>query len=246
MSEVDAVFDDLLEDAAIDPVRELLKDEDTAHLYLMERWLTDAVAKLRDARREAGLTQEEVAERLGTKQPAIARLERDHEGRFSLRRFVEHALACGALPLDIVLKSSENAREYALENPDEPTTETAYESWITAPIAQAAAPEEHELYGAIGSWHSGRISLDQWDVFDCFYGEIDRGINIPVPSYGDFAAYRNALVHAGHVWEGASTRDVSERPGAFSCKKRYQNLSRNCFTSRPKKELEGQGFKVVS
>ena len=54
-------------DALTDLTRRLLEDDEVAYAYLMESWLTAAAGKLREARREAGLTQEEVAERLGTK-----------------------------------------------------------------------------------------------------------------------------------------------------------------------------------
>lgn len=141
MNEGDAVLEDMLEDAAVDPVRELLEDEDTAYRYLAERWLTDVAAKLRDARREANLTQGDVAELLGTKQPAIARLERDHEGKFSLRRFVEYALACGALPFDLSLESAEELRRCALDYPSEPITETAYESWLGGAVVKGSVTE---------------------------------------------------------------------------------------------------------
>lgn len=125
MSEVEV--SERKESALADLARELLEDEETAYEYLKEGWIASAVASLREARREAGLSQEEVANVMGTKQPAIARLEKDHEGSFSLRRFAEYALACDVLPLDILLKPAEILREHALNDPEAPKTELAYE-----------------------------------------------------------------------------------------------------------------------
>jgi transcriptional regulator with XRE-family HTH domain len=131
-------------DATVDLEREILEEsEDTAYAYLAQSWLTSAIDRLWDARRQAGLTQAEVAQRLNTKQPAIARLEKDSEGSLSLRRYVEYALACGVLPLDISLKPAAALRQYALGDPEAPRTESAYKAWsmdvpvqgnVTAPI----------------------------------------------------------------------------------------------------------------
>jgi transcriptional regulator with XRE-family HTH domain len=54
----------------------------------------DAGALIREARRRAGLTQAELAERLGTTQSAIARLERGGTEP-SFERVVDAARACG-------------------------------------------------------------------------------------------------------------------------------------------------------
>lgn len=127
MSEVNVVFE---HDALTELAREALEDsEESAHAYLAQSWLSAAIEKLYDARREAELTQREVAERLGTKQPAIARLEKDDEGRVSLHRYVEYALACGVLPLDISLRPAAALREYALKDPEAPRTEESFDCW---------------------------------------------------------------------------------------------------------------------
>ena len=55
--------------------------------------------------RKAGLTQEQVAERMNTQQPAIARLEADKNGSMSFRRYVDFALACGMMPRSLMLAS---------------------------------------------------------------------------------------------------------------------------------------------
>jgi transcriptional regulator with XRE-family HTH domain len=155
MNEVEAVPEDI----ATDPIHEMLEEsEATAYAYLLESWLTSTVAALRDARRREGLTQEDIAEQLNTKQPAIARLERDHEGRFSLRRFAEYSLACGMLPLDVSLRPAHEIREYALSNPDAPKTDQAFEAWSSKALASGnmASPQHYTL--SIGS--QNRANLD--------------------------------------------------------------------------------------
>ncbi|MGH2485612.1 MAG: helix-turn-helix domain-containing protein, partial [Ktedonobacterales bacterium] len=82
-----------------DAIRVLLAhDDDAAREYLKESFLTRAMLALFNARRDVGLTQAQLAERLGTQQSSIARLERDLSGSVTLRRFVEVALACGVMP----------------------------------------------------------------------------------------------------------------------------------------------------
>ena len=50
------------------------------------------------ARRDAGLTQQQLARRLGTTQPAVARWERDTEGHMSLATLYSILAACGVRP----------------------------------------------------------------------------------------------------------------------------------------------------
>jgi DNA-binding XRE family transcriptional regulator len=56
------------------------------------------------ARKQAGLTQEQLAEKLGTKQEAISRWETDTEGSISLRNYVEFVQACGMVPFITVME----------------------------------------------------------------------------------------------------------------------------------------------
>lgn len=216
------------EDALTDLTRELLEDEETAYAYLLENWLASTVGKLREARREAGLTQEEVAERLGTKQPAIARLERDHEGRFSLRRFAEYALACGVLPLDIVFESSEDIREYALENPDKPiTAETAYEGWLSGSIIEYDTTRKHESGHALDLWHSmGTLSSNDCVFSDCLRGD----------SYSQKSPKEQW--HASYVF----------RESGISSRGKYENSSRSRNMCRlgSQKTSDKQEFEVAS
>jgi transcriptional regulator with XRE-family HTH domain len=137
MSEVDAVFE---RDALAELAREVLEEsEESANAYLVQGWLSSAIESLYDARREAHLTQKEVAERLNTKQPDISRLERDDEGRVTLHRYIEYALACGVLPLNISLRPASALREYALHDPEAPRTERAYEAWYSKTVASDEA-----------------------------------------------------------------------------------------------------------
>ncbi len=96
--------------------------------YLRAGFLTSAVDALFHARRRAGLTQGDVAQRLGTKQPAIARWEADTEGSMSLRRYVDVALACDAVPL-IMLAPKQSVLTYIRANPEAPRTADDYMMW---------------------------------------------------------------------------------------------------------------------
>lgn len=131
-----------------DLVREVLEESpEAARAYLRESWLLAAIRALRDARRRAGLSQAEVAARLGTTQPAIARLENDREGRTTLHRYVDYALACGMLPLEIVVEPLESVRQFAVENPMAPRTQTCYEAWAR----RTAAPTSRDVATAAGA-----------------------------------------------------------------------------------------------
>src|SRR5947208_378170 len=81
--------------------QDLTQSDATAAAFLRQSWVSRAITALWEMRRTAGLTQTEVADRMGTKQSVVARWERGDEGGISLRRYVDFALACGALPMDI-------------------------------------------------------------------------------------------------------------------------------------------------
>jgi hypothetical protein len=92
-------YDDELDDIPFeivgtlaDAAREYVEEsEESAHIYLRESWLSGAIATMYRARWAADLTQAEVAERLGTTQSAIARLERADDT--TLRRLWEYLYA---------------------------------------------------------------------------------------------------------------------------------------------------------
>ena len=98
--------------------------------FLKAGFLSSAVDALFYARRQADLTQAQVAERLNTKQAAIARLEADTDGSMSLRRYVEFALACGMVPLNITLVPIESVRSFIITYPDLPLTQMNYDTWL--------------------------------------------------------------------------------------------------------------------
>ncbi|MGH2496709.1 MAG: helix-turn-helix domain-containing protein [Ktedonobacteraceae bacterium] len=97
--------------------------------YLKAGFLASAVDELFRARRQAGLTQSQVAEKMQTKQAAIARLEADVDGSMSLHRYVDFALACGMIPFDIKLVPLEAIRDFIIENPQAQHTQEAYSTW---------------------------------------------------------------------------------------------------------------------
>ena len=98
--------------------------------YLKSGFVSSAVDQLFYARRQAGLTQAQVAEQMNTKQAAIARLEADTDGSMSLRRYAEFALSCGMVPLEITLVPIESARYFVIANPDSSLTQKNYDTWL--------------------------------------------------------------------------------------------------------------------
>jgi DNA-binding transcriptional regulator YiaG len=113
-----------------DLIREDLTESlDTARAYLRQSWVSSAITGLWKLRRSAGLTQTEVAERMGTTQSAVARWERDDDGGMSLRRYIDYVLACGAVPMDVEFRPLEDVRGFAIEQPEASRVVAAYDAW---------------------------------------------------------------------------------------------------------------------
>lgn len=117
-----------------DYITQKLKNEknglENAIEYLRSAFLSSAVDALFYARRKAGLTQEQVAQKLGKKQEAIARWESDTEGKMSLRQYFDLAVASGRVPLNIVLEPVESVRDFVIDHPEEPQTPDLFYSWL--------------------------------------------------------------------------------------------------------------------
>jgi len=111
-----------------------LRDErnglENAIAYLRSAFFSSAVDALFYARRKAGLTQEQVAQKLGKKQEAIARWEADTEGKMSLRQYFDLAVACGRIPLNMVLEPVESVRDFVIDHPEETQTPDLYYAWL--------------------------------------------------------------------------------------------------------------------
>lgn len=99
-----------------------------ARELIKARIMASAVNSLFHARRKAALTQEDIAKALHTKQPAIARMERDTSGSMSLNRYVQYALTCGVVPLTL-LAPEESVREYLEARPDASLQAHEYMTW---------------------------------------------------------------------------------------------------------------------
>ena len=67
----------------------IAKDEELAFYVEEERKRLMLAEKIRQARRESGLSQKEVAKRIGTTQSAIARLESGSYERLSLNTLIK-------------------------------------------------------------------------------------------------------------------------------------------------------------
>ena len=123
--------EELLDDAGTldDAVRGFLaEDEESCRAYLKESWLAAVMAELRRARQRAGLTQADLAERMGTKQPSIARLERAEDT--TLGRLWDYLYACGEAPTEIETVPVAGHAGFVEACPSDERTASAVRTWL--------------------------------------------------------------------------------------------------------------------
>ena len=113
----------------------------TATSAAYARWIGDRLRKLR---REAGLTQAEVARRLGARQPYIAAVEAGRSN-LTLAQLVEIATATGAV-MDITFRIPVRAQELLdASRADEPSSDPpARRVSPTRPLTRAPSTEAFE------------------------------------------------------------------------------------------------------
>ena len=186
--------------------------QEFAREYLKADFLAAAVDALFYARRQAGLTQEQVAQKLGKKQEAIARWEADTDGKMSLRQYVEIALACGRIPLEMVLAPVDAVRRYIIENPQAPWTPVAYDAWQKKELEPATLAQStigHTLTVQAGMYPAQLINMIMSNQ------EVNQE-GKPEVRFDEQPLKEQYLRHASQIWpqwigEGA-TNTVSVSP----------------------------------
>lgn len=116
--------------------------------YLRSKWIGEVILQLIVQRDQAGLTQQQLGERLGKAQSAIARLERGSDLKLSV--VFDHLFACGVVPTgQIPVRSLESAREELAApsnrpqtNPAQPTSASAHQQDVAS---SWQGPREQEL-----------------------------------------------------------------------------------------------------
>jgi DNA-binding transcriptional regulator YiaG len=114
----DIRIDGTMSDYVVQRLRDEEHGYEYAEAYLKADFLTSAAISLTTLRRNADLTEAEVAERLHTSQSVIARMEADFDGTMSLRRYVDFALACGFVPHHITFTTVETAKNMIIAELD--------------------------------------------------------------------------------------------------------------------------------
>lgn len=104
MDEIEEQFEDT--GTIADAIEEILAaGGEAATVYLRETWVAETIALVRETRRRAGMTQDDLALAIGTRQPAVARAERADDMKLS--RLWDYLHACGVVPAPLdVLPSS--------------------------------------------------------------------------------------------------------------------------------------------
>ena len=143
-------------------VRELLQEsEEAARDYLVVSFVSAAMRLLYHARRDAGLSQEGLSGRLGTKQSAIARWERDHEGSITLSNYARFLSECGAIPFDLELSPVSEMRKYALDRPSEFRTVENVRSHVSSIIVSPAVAVENSSRTYVMAGHLKQMTTGE-------------------------------------------------------------------------------------
>ncbi len=144
-----------------DLVRETLSDDTGTKAYLRQWWLTTAIESLIAARHRAGLSQDKLAQLLGTQQSVVARMEKDDDGRMSLHRFIDYALACGEIPFDVQLIDVQRMSAYAKMAPDAARTVTTFSNHV---YAHPSSQRRTRGYQPRGSYlRRANVRRSHWD-----------------------------------------------------------------------------------
>ena len=85
-----------------DHLREALEERPDERVQVLKQsFFMETMSHLQRLRQEAGLTQEDLAVRMNTQQPSIARWERSFTGQISLHNLIDYAIACEMMPTNI-------------------------------------------------------------------------------------------------------------------------------------------------
>jgi transcriptional regulator with XRE-family HTH domain len=124
-----AAIDELIEETVVG-------DPQAEREYLRSKWIGEIILQLVVHRDQAGLTQQQLGERLGKAQSAIARLERGSDLKLSV--VFDHLFACGVVPTgQVPVKSLKSARKELIAppghqaNPGHSTPATDHQQGVT-------------------------------------------------------------------------------------------------------------------
>lgn len=119
--------------------QDIIFDNDNLKEYLKTDWIIGMMLRLEQARKDAGLTQGDLAQKLNRQQSVVSRTERDLEGSISLSRYADWLFACDAIPSEIEIMSLENARQNLLMAPMNSITQTsaAPNAWANQNYSQS-------------------------------------------------------------------------------------------------------------
>ncbi|MDQ3655127.1 MAG: helix-turn-helix domain-containing protein [Chloroflexota bacterium] len=131
-------------------ISEYAGDDEVSSDFLKARWIAHTLSTMRTCRVDHELTQADMAEALGTKQPSVARLERGED--ITLSRMWDYFYACGMAPLQIPFVEFGKLKGFVVEFPDRPTTLSAvlghsYSSRALKPTNVALQPLRQTIAG---------------------------------------------------------------------------------------------------
>lgn len=114
--------------------------EEATDEYMKEMWLLASIGNLVRSRLQAGLTQREVADALGTTQSAIARLEAGND--IKLSRLWDYLRVCGSVPSEVTAVPQTLARTHRADSAPDLSSANGM---VDRPISDELVTQVHSL-----------------------------------------------------------------------------------------------------
>ena len=98
--------------------------------HVKRDFLERAYRSIKAASRHAGMSEEQAARRAGLPNPISEAVRHGSLERLTIEQYVDLALACGYMPLDLTLAPAVEAQEFASEVPLESRSAPAFDAWL--------------------------------------------------------------------------------------------------------------------
>ena len=112
-----------------DLIHDLMNDPDSdPTAYLRATWLVNLPRLLRNARRQSGISESKMAQRLGVDVSYVVMMETNRSGELPVSKMIDYFLICGVLPYELEIADVAEFVTAVKRYPSDPLTVTQMRS----------------------------------------------------------------------------------------------------------------------